>query len=130
MSKEAQKNLMEWSPISERIIIAHFKTKIHNLMIIQCYAPTELTEKDKKEEFYQQLRGTITTVKKRDVIIVMGDMNAKVGSNNEGLEHVTGRHGIGNMNENGGMFSELSMSVLYSTGCEKDVHYYIVSWSL
>jgi len=29
----------------------------------------------------------------------MGDMTAKIGSNNDGLEHVMGRHGIGNMNE-------------------------------
>ena len=98
---------MEWSPISERIILARFKTKIRNLTIIQCYAPTEITEKDKKEEFCQQLSETITTVNKRDVIIVMGDMNAKIGPNNEGMEHVMGRHGIGNMNENGELFSEL-----------------------
>ena len=100
MKKEAQK-------ISERIMLARFNTKIHNLTIIQCYAPTEITGKDKKEEFYQQLSETITTVKKRDVIIVMGDMNGKIGPNNEGMEHVMGRHGIGNMNENGELFSEL-----------------------
>jgi exonuclease III len=69
---------MEWSPISERIILAHFKTKIRNLTIIQCHAPTEMTEKEKKEEFCQQLREAITIVKKWDVIIVMGDMNAKL----------------------------------------------------
>jgi hypothetical protein len=51
--------------------------------------------KDKKEEFYQQLSETITTVQKRDAIIVMRDMNAKIGPNN-GLEHVMGRHGFGN----------------------------------
>jgi len=34
-------------------------------------------------------------------------MNAKIGPNNEGLEHVMGRHGIGNMNENGELFSQL-----------------------
>jgi hypothetical protein len=48
MNKDAQKSLMKWLTISERIILAHFKTKIRNLTIIQCYAPTELTEKDKK----------------------------------------------------------------------------------
>jgi hypothetical protein len=37
----------------------------------------------------------------------MVDMNAKIGPNSEGLEHVMGRHGIGNMNENGELFSEL-----------------------
>jgi exonuclease III len=69
-----------------------------------------MTEKEKKEEFYKQLNETIATSTKRDVIIVMGDMNAKVESNNEGLEHVMGRHGIGNMNENGELFSELCAS--------------------
>jgi len=106
INKEARRSLMEWSPVSERIILACFKTKIHNLTIIQWYAPTE-TDKDMKENFYQQLHETITAVLKRDGIIVMKDMNAKIGSNNEGLEHVMGRHGIGNMNENGELFSEL-----------------------
>ena len=107
MNIEARKSLMEWSPVSERTILAHFKTKIRTLTIIQCYAPTELTEKDEKEEFYLQLSETTTAVKKRDVIILMGNMNAKIGPNNEGMEHVMGRHGIGNMNENGELFSEL-----------------------
>ena len=107
MNKEDRKSLMEWSPISERIILARFKTKIRHLTIIHCYAPTEMTDKDMKEEFYQQLSETIATVRKRDAITVMGDMNATVGPNNEGLEHVMGRHGIGNMNENGELFSEL-----------------------
>ena len=98
---------MEWSQISDRIILARFKTEIRSLTIIQCYAATEMTEKDKKEEFYQQLSEAITTVKKRNVIIVMGDMNDKIGPNDEGLQHVMGRHGIGNMNENGELFSEL-----------------------
>ena len=95
---------MEWSSISERIILAPFKTKIRNLTFTQCYALTEMTDTDMKE-VYQQLRETITTVRKRDGIIVMGDMNAKAGPNNEGLKHVMGRHVIGNMNENGRLFS-------------------------
>jgi hypothetical protein len=66
-----------------------------------------MTEKDKKEELYQQLSEVTTTVKKRVVIIVMGNMNAKIGPNNEGLEHVMGKHEIGNMNENGELLSEL-----------------------
>jgi len=107
MNKEARRSLMEWSQILERIILARIKTKILNLTIIQCYAPTETTDKDMKEKFYQQLHETITAVQKRDVIIVMGDMNARIGPNNEGLEHVIGRHGVGNMNENGELFSEL-----------------------
>jgi len=41
---------------------------------------------------------------------VMEDMNAKLGPHNEGVEHVMGGHGIGNMNENGKLFSELCAS--------------------
>jgi hypothetical protein len=53
MNKEARKNVMEWSPVSERIILARFKTKIRSLTVVKCYIVTEMTEKDKKEEFYQ-----------------------------------------------------------------------------
>jgi hypothetical protein len=69
-----------------------------------------MTENDKKEEFYQKLSETIATAIKRDIIIVMENMNAKVGANNEGLEQVMGRHVIGNMNENDELFSELCAS--------------------
>jgi len=62
MNKEARRRLMKWSPISERILLARFKTKIRNLTITQCYAPTEMTDKDMKENFYQQLHETITVV--------------------------------------------------------------------
>jgi len=69
-----------------------------------------MTDKHMKNEFYHQIHETITTVRKRDVIVMMVDMNAKVGPNNEGLEHVMDRHRIGNMNENGELFSKLCAS--------------------
>jgi hypothetical protein len=89
-----------------------------------------VTEKDKKEEFYQQLSETITTVRKRDIIIVMGDMSAKVRPNIEGLEHITGRHGTGNMNENGELFSELCASCDLIIGGTVFPHktFYKLSW--
>jgi hypothetical protein len=62
------------------------------------------------KEFYQQLSETITTLRKRNAIIVMGEINAKFGPNNEGLEHAMGGHEIGNMNVNGKLFSELCAS--------------------
>jgi len=62
MNKEARRSLMEWTPISERITLARFKTKIRNVTIIQCYAPTETTDKDMREKFYQQLHETKAAV--------------------------------------------------------------------
>ena len=46
-------------------------------------------------------------MKEKDVTILMGDFNAKIGSNNRGYEEVMGTHGIGEMNENGGMFADI-----------------------
>jgi exonuclease III len=83
---------------------ASFKTKIRNVTIIQCYAPTENAENERKEHFYYILNKTVTKIRKKNVTIIMGDLNAKIGSNNVGLEQVMGVQGVGEMNENGEMF--------------------------
>ena len=48
-------------------------------------------------------------MKKADIVILMGDMNAKVGSQNEGWESIMGTHGVGVMNENGEMFADVCL---------------------
>lgn len=91
----------------------HFRKNtdsMFNVTLIQCYAPTEANRKTKKEEYYQQWSDTIRKVGKNDIIMMIGDMNAKIGSNNEGPEHVMGQHGIGEMNENGKLFVNLCAS--------------------
>lgn len=45
ITKHGKKGLMEWKLVSERILTPHFKTHIRNVTLIQCYAPTEATEK-------------------------------------------------------------------------------------
>ena len=104
MDKEAKRSLIEWHPVSARIIVARFKTTIRNIVMIQCYAPTAAAEEAEKQEFYMQLNEILRKQKKRDIIILGGDLNAKVGQENEGLEHIMGRHGLGERNENGHLF--------------------------
>lgn len=106
LNKTAKKSLMEWHPVSDRIITARFKTKIRNVTIVQCYAPTESAERPVKLGFYSELKQTLERVNRRDKVIVMGDLNAKVGSSNVEMQHVMGPHGIGEINENGEMFVE------------------------
>jgi hypothetical protein len=98
---------MEWKPISEKILTECFKTHIQNVTLIQCYAQTEATGKNKKEEYYQQLSDAIWKVGKIDIIKMMRDMNATIGSNNKGLKHVLKQHGIGEKNENGELIVNL-----------------------
>lgn len=86
MSIKAKRALQDWRPISERILIARFKKKVRYVSIVQCYAPTEEASEEDKTNFYDQLEESFRSIKKQDIKIVMGDLNAKVGSNNCGLE--------------------------------------------
>jgi exonuclease III len=70
LSRGAMNSLMDWKPILERIMTACFRTQIRNVTVIQCYAPTETTKINKKEESYQQLNETIKKVRKRDIILM------------------------------------------------------------
>jgi hypothetical protein len=75
--------------------------------MIQCYAPTAAAEEAEKQHFYMQLNEILRKQNKRDIIILGGDLNAKVDQENEGLEHIMGRHGLGERNENGQLFVNL-----------------------
>jgi Reverse transcriptase (RNA-dependent DNA polymerase)/Domain of unknown function (DUF6451) len=107
ISRKLKDHLVEWLPVSERLMKARFKTKHRHFTIVQGYAPTEDATLEDKEAFYSSLDGLLTTVPKRDVVFLLGDYNARVGADNEGLEHVMGPHGIGRLNENGALFLEL-----------------------
>ncbi|CAH8550340.1 unnamed protein product [Schistosoma guineensis] len=75
--------------------------------IIQCYAPTNDSNDDIKDQFYERLQSIIEKCPRKDLTILMGDLNAKVGIDNTGYEDIMGRHGLGERNENGERFANL-----------------------
>ena len=106
MTPEAKRSLLSWEPISSRILKARFNSKGRKVTIIQCYAPTNEALMEDKEDYYEQLQTTLDCVPRRDLIVVMGDMNAKVGKENESRELIMGKHGVGEENENGELFTD------------------------
>ena len=110
LSKAAGKSLKEWEPISKRIITARFASKCQNTRIIQVYAPTNEAEEEVKEDFYHQLQPGFNKSKARDLIMVIGDLIAKVDSDNRNREASVGTHGEGATNENGDMCCDFCAS--------------------
>lgn len=106
LSKQAEKALIGWGPINFRIIWAKFRTsnKRINLNVIMCFAPTNDADEEKKEEFYTILQTTMRNRKEREMTLLMGDLNAKVGADNLGYERIMGLHGKGVINESGQLF--------------------------
>ena len=109
VDKYSNSCLQEWKPISDRLISARFFSKFTKLTIVQAYAPTNNAGEAEKEEFYEQLQDVLQRIPRHDMVMLIGDFNAKVGSDNARREACMGRQGLGVMNENGQLFADLCM---------------------
>ena len=81
------------------MISAHFQGKPFNITVIQAYAPTSNAEEVEAEWFYEDLQDLLELTPKKDVLFIIGDWNAKVGS--QEIPGVTGKFGLGTQNEAG-----------------------------
>ena len=68
-------------------------------MIFQAYAPTSNTDEAEVEQFYEDLQDLIELISRKDVLFIIVDWNAKVGSQETPV--VTGKFGLGVLNEAG-----------------------------
>ena len=77
------------------MISVHFQSKPFNITVIQVYAPTSNAEE--AERFSEDLQDLLELTPKKDVLFIIGDWNAKVGS--QETLGVTGKFGLGIQNE-------------------------------
>ena len=64
----------------DRMISVHLQGKPINITVIQVYAPTSNAEEAEVEQFYEDLQDLLELIPKEDVLFIIGDWNAKVGS--------------------------------------------------
>ena len=62
------------------MISVHFQGKPFNITLIQVYVPTSNAEEAEFELFYEDLQDLLELTPKKDVLFIIGDWNAKVGS--------------------------------------------------
>ena len=84
---------------NDRMISVHFQGKPFNITVIQVYALTSNAEEAEVEQFYEDLQDLLELTPKKDVLFIIGDWNAKVGS--QETLGVTGKFGLGIRNEAG-----------------------------
>ena len=82
---------------NDRMISVRFQGKPFNITVIQVYAPNSNAEEAEVEQFYEDLQDLLELTSKKDVLFIIGNWNAKVGS--QETPGVTGNFGLGVQNE-------------------------------
>ena len=78
---------------NDRMISVPFQGKPFNIRVIQVYAPTSNAEEAEAEQFYKDIQDLLKLTHQKDVLCIMGDWNAKVGS--QEIPGVTGKLDLG-----------------------------------
>ena len=81
-----------------------FQGKPFSITVIQVYAPTSNAEEAEFERFYENLQDLVELTPKKDVLFIIGDWNAKVGS--QETPGITGKFGLGVQNKAGQRLTE------------------------
>ena len=99
VNKRVQNAVLGCNLKNNRMISVHFQGKPLSITVIQAYAPTSIAEEAEVERFYEDLQDLLELTPKKDVHSIIGDWNAKVGS--QETPGVTGKFGLGVQNEAG-----------------------------
>ena len=99
VNKRVQNAVLGCNLKIDRMISVRLQGKPFNITGIQVYAPTSNAEETEVEQFYEDQQDLLELTPKKDVLFIIGDWNAKVGS--QGTPGATGKFGLGMRNEAG-----------------------------
>ena len=99
VNKKVQNAVLGCSLKNDRMIFVRFQGKPFNITVIQDYAPTSNAEEAEVKQFYEDLQDLLELTPPKDVLFIIGDWNAKVGS--QETPGVTGKFGLGVRKEAG-----------------------------
>jgi len=88
---EIKKNILSFEPYNERLCKLRIKGKFNNLSITSVHAPTEEKTDEEKEKFYEDLQIVHNKIPKHDIVIILGDINAKIGKEDV-YQNVASKH--------------------------------------
>ena len=94
------------------MISVRLQGKPFNIIVIQVHAPTTNAEEAEVKQFYDDLQDLLKLTPKKDVLFILGDWNAKVGS--QEISGVTGKFGLRVQNEAGQRLTEFAKRIHWS----------------
>ena len=109
LNPSARASLLGYKPVNPRIILARFEGNPMNMSVIQVYAPTAESTEEEIDKFYEALESTMAEIPRKDIRIIVGDWNAKIGKDNTGWERIMQKHGFGEQNERGEKLLEFAL---------------------
>lgn len=92
---------------TDRLISLQLNTTDRSITMLYVYSPTLTAAEEVKDDFYSRLETMIKGFPNPEILIILGDFNASVGSDNEAWPNCIGHFGIGKCNENGERLLEL-----------------------
>jgi exonuclease III len=111
LSQRAEEALLEWIPINSRLCavrlagsckVARGRDINRCLYVVSAYAPTDCSSESLKDEFYSQLNDLLRKAPRSDIVVLAGDLNARVGRLNLEEAQLGGPHGLdSHRNDNG-----------------------------
>ena len=117
------------------MISVRLQGKPFNITVIQVYAPTSNAEEADVEWFYEDLQDLLELTPKKDVLFIIGDWNAKVGS--QEIPGVTGKFGLGVQNKAEQRLIEfwqdnalVIANTIFSATQKNTLHMDITRWSI
>ena len=93
VNQRVQNAVLGYNLKNDRMISVHFQGKQFNITVIQVYFPTTNAEEVEVDQYYDSLQDLIKLTFKKGVLFIIGDWNAKVGS--QEIPGVTGKFGLG-----------------------------------
>ena len=104
VNKRVQNAVLGCNLKNQRMISVHFQGKPFNITVIQVYASTTNADEAEVEQFYDDLQNLLELTPKKDILFIIGDWNAKVGS--QEIPGVKGKFDFGAQNEAGQRLTE------------------------
>ena len=111
LSKAIVRSLIGYKPVNDRIITITLLGQVKNITLIQVYAPMSASTEKELEQFYDALQKEIDSKGNQVILVVSGDLNAKLGSKKHTEEdRIVGNVGLGERNDRGIRLVDLAIS--------------------